>query len=214
MKKLIFFAVFLLSTLITTAQEKKKIFTSLGEVSEAQSIGTADFYEPMYFTGHKNLIAGEKVVSYPYAIFVQMDVVGGKFWVVQKSGTQFVIANGQLVRRWDCGNKIHDFFTPPQQTVLSQKIENPIPTVPSKKTSIPLRIKTKSKWIPPIENETPSWVSNNLEWLVGLAILVGGIILYLSQHHTSNQIGPGVTTDGAGPGVQTLSINIGFPFGK
>jgi hypothetical protein len=125
MKNIIIFLLFFISLGILTAQEKKQIFTSQDEAREAYTIGTSDYYESIDRKNGYKLFAEEDTVSFPYDVIVKMDVVGGTFWVIQKSGTKFVvIKDKKITRRYDCRNKISGFgrlpSPPPPITLISQ----------------------------------------------------------------------------------------------
>lgn len=167
MKKIIF--IFVIFSSFALGQGIKK-FDSLDQLKEAVEIGTASFYEPQYFSGHKNLAPGEELVSFPHPTGVKMQVVGGVFWVLQRPGTKFIGRDKKIIRRWDCGNRISGFFV--FKKFQEQEEEKPLPLLDLKTR---LQIEKPNK---PASSQLPSYPPS-LDWeplgLVGGAV-VGGLI--------------------------------------
>ena len=90
---------------------------------ESYVIGTSDYYESIHRgNGYQPLQKGQDTMSFPYDVGVKLDVVGGRFWVIQKAGTIFVKENGKIIKRYDCSNKISGFCYLPQPQPEEKKV--------------------------------------------------------------------------------------------
>lgn len=228
MKKLIIFMLFFLfCTAILAAQQKK--FNTKEELIEADEIGTAGFYESSFKLGHVKLSAGESEKTFPDRIFVKMHVVGGNFWVLQKSGTVFIAdSTGKIIRREDCGNKIFEIMIPPPKKVV--KAEPPTESVVMKnKIDVyhhfdPITLTLIS---PTSDNdnhkEKSSFRNSFWPYVIGAAILGAGVGMGVWASHHENHNTTAAAT-GVAPGGTTLpafkmafvpppSISIGFSVG-
>ncbi|MFA5999632.1 MAG: hypothetical protein WC783_01480 [Candidatus Paceibacterota bacterium] len=85
------------------------VFTTM-EACEASSW----VYTPSFLSGHKPLGMGERLVTLAQRQCGWMLVAGGRYAIVgQSADTQMVLdANGNIVRRWDCGNGVRGFIVP------------------------------------------------------------------------------------------------------
>ena len=83
-------------------------FGTMAQCKEALKKGEFQYYVPSFLTGHKPLAAGEELRPLERDACVHLCVVGGKSFVPQKQGTQYVFRDGKMIRRWDCGNCADD----------------------------------------------------------------------------------------------------------
>ncbi|MFA5751148.1 MAG: hypothetical protein WC898_02555 [Candidatus Paceibacterota bacterium] len=197
MKKLLFILVFF-SFVCASAQTKMKKFLSLPQLQEAVDLGTVNFYEPQFLSGHKSLADGEDTISFPYPTGVKMTVVGGHYWVLQKPGTVFVVKKGETtpIRRLDCGNKISGFF-----------VFYPARPTPAEIKIVKINLNFLNSFIPPPPPPTPTptpplklkdWSTENTVGLIStmaLGAIVGGLGFMEVETTNNNQYQFG-TTDG------------------
>jgi hypothetical protein len=107
-------ATMLLLALVSTSAEAQRnipvgVFTTM-EACEASGA----VYTPSFLSGHKPLGMGERLVTLVQRQCGWMLTAGGRYAIVgQAAGTQMVLdANGNIIRRWDCGNGTRGFVIP------------------------------------------------------------------------------------------------------
>jgi hypothetical protein len=157
------------------AGEKK--WDSLNKIEEAWDLKTGEFYSPKDKSGHKELEKGEKIMKSRLPTAVKMEVVGGKFWVLQESGTEFVMNSaGEFIRRWDCGNQIDSLVhlfrgnRAPRDTTKVAPLLTPPPSYHVDVTT-PVTINNNPYW----PEYSAKKGSNKTVWYVLGGIAVGGL---------------------------------------
>lgn len=81
----------------------------------------ARFYEPSYLSLHKKIGPGERLVKLEDNQCFKMLTIRGYRWVAQVEGTEVVVKDFKVIRRYDCGNPILDTY---------HKSEEPVPQEP------------------------------------------------------------------------------------
>lgn len=146
---------------------KPNMFSTMSSCSAALESGNFRFYEPKYFGLNSRNPANDVdriVVPIESNICIEMLVVGGRRFVVQREGTQFRARKNpdgslSLYARDDCGNPVFGVVFPPPPAPVYQEAPAEVPAYippPSPPVrSVPERPMTID--VPVIERTSSSW---------------------------------------------------------
>ncbi len=89
-------------------------FQTMEACKTAVEAGQFKYYQPSFFSGHRALRDGEKLIALEERACVKMLIVGGLSFVPQAKGTNFIFRNGRAIVREDCGNRVEEVeYVPP-----------------------------------------------------------------------------------------------------
>ena len=185
--------IFLLSfgVLSIFAQDNK--FVKKEQADEAFANNLYFCYEPKFFDGHKKLGAGEDTISFSRYTLIKMAIVGGRFWVIQKPGTVFVVRDKKIIRRWDCGNEITGFDRLPQPEIKKEEAFIPLSMLSQLKITGPKGEKGNrgERGFPGKDGKDGESSSTWLLWTIaGVTTVVAILVAIFHSHNTtSNDFG-------------------------
>ncbi len=92
-------------------------FSTMEACVAAVNSGNFQYYQPSYLSAHREPVAGEEIRGLEERACVDLHIVGGRGFVPQAKGTQYIFRGGQIVARYDCGNDAREIQYVPEVVV-------------------------------------------------------------------------------------------------